>query len=230
MAREVALPLELEEERGEPRRRRWRRLLQTARRHPLGVFGLICVSLLFFCGIFADLIVPYDPIAVIREKQTFGSLSEPIDAKDDTLRSGRRQTWGGNEFNIDDERMLVVPPDPIPSGEGTIVNVQRASTPTAHAAGTVLELDTAIPTQSPSWSHPFGTDHNSRDVLSRTIFGARISLLIGLTAVITGVSSGAAVRHNLRILRQGHRYDHPAMAWTFCLPFRRSSSCSRSSP
>src|SRR5438105_3403194 len=28
---------------------------------------------------------------------------------------------------------------------------------------------------SPSWSHPFGTDYVGRDVLSRVIYGARIS-------------------------------------------------------
>ena len=85
MAREVAIPLELEEERPEPRRR-LRKTLQTARRHPLGVFGLMCVSLLFFCGIFADLIVPYDPIATIREARTFGTLAEQIDETDDRLK------------------------------------------------------------------------------------------------------------------------------------------------
>src|SRR5439155_1094437 len=77
MAREVALPLEIEEERPEPRKR-WKRLLSTARKHPLGVFGLGCVSLLFFCGIFADLIVPFDPEATLRERQTYGSFVKAI--------------------------------------------------------------------------------------------------------------------------------------------------------
>lgn len=34
------------------------------------------------------------------------------------------------------------------------------------------------------WSHPLGTDHLGRDVLSRIMYGGRISLLIGLAAVI----------------------------------------------
>ena len=38
-----------------------------------------------------------------------------------------------------------------------------------------------------SWTHPLGTDHLGRDYLSRLMFGAQISLLIGLaTALISG--------------------------------------------
>lgn len=199
MAREIALPLELEEERPEPRRRLLK-MLQTGRRHPLGVFGLICVSLLFFCGIFAQLspfgiglsITPYDPIDVIREVRTFGVLAEPVDATDDKLVVSDSTVEAGTNFNIDQERISVVTVLST-SSEGTTILVQRGSSPESHGQGAVLQLDTAIPSAKPSWSHPFGTDHNSRDVLSRTIFGARISLLIGLVAVSTGVSAGAVL-------------------------------------
>src|SRR5438552_2520503 len=185
MAREVALPLEIEEER--PRRRRWQRILSTARKHPLGVFGLFCVSLLFFCGIFADLIVPYDPISVIRNTQTYGSLAKDIDAKDTRLVIANPKVETGTNFNIDDERMTVVTVLP-PVAEGTQIIVQRGSSAAPHATGTVLKIDEALPLAKPSWSHPFGTDHNARDVFSRVIFGARISLLIGLVALSTGVT------------------------------------------
>jgi peptide/nickel transport system permease protein len=37
--------------------------------------------------------------------------------------------------------------------------------------------------QPPSWAHPFGTDENGRDVLSRVLFGARASLMAGVIAV-----------------------------------------------
>jgi peptide/nickel transport system permease protein len=38
------------------------------------------------------------------------------------------------------------------------------------------------------WAHPFGTDNLGRDYLSRTLYGARISLLIGLSVMlISGV-------------------------------------------
>jgi peptide/nickel transport system permease protein len=39
-----------------------------------------------------------------------------------------------------------------------------------------------------TWNHPFGTDHVGRDYLSRLLYGARISLLIGFcVALISGV-------------------------------------------
>jgi peptide/nickel transport system permease protein len=37
--------------------------------------------------------------------------------------------------------------------------------------------------QAPSWDHPFGTDQLGRDVLSRVIYGSRVSLEVGLAVV-----------------------------------------------
>jgi peptide/nickel transport system permease protein len=52
--------------------------------------------------------------------------------------------------------------------------------------------------QAPSWAHWFGTDNLGRDVLSRCIYGARLSVIIGCSAallstiisIIIGVTSG----------------------------------------
>ncbi|MDR1508687.1 MAG: ABC transporter permease [Synergistaceae bacterium] len=49
--------------------------------------------------------------------------------------------------------------------------------------------------KAPSWSHPFGTDEYGRDILSRCIYGARISLVVGFIAVgisiVVGVVFGS---------------------------------------
>ena len=116
MAQEAAVPLEFEEQAVEGLSTR-RRLFNLARQHPLGVFGVLVVLLLFACGIFANVIAPYDPQAIDR-----------------------------------------------------------------HAL-----------LSSPSVDHPFGTDRLGRDVLSRTIFGARISLMIGLISVTFGVTAGTTL-------------------------------------
>ena len=44
--------------------------------------------------------------------------------------------------------------------------------------------------EAPSADHPFGTDRLGRDVMSRSIFGARISLMVGLISVIIGTFIG----------------------------------------
>jgi ABC-type dipeptide/oligopeptide/nickel transport system permease subunit len=44
----------------------------------------------------------------------------------------------------------------------------------------------------PSLAHPFGTDTYSRDVLSRVIYGARLSLMIGVLATIVSLTFGVA--------------------------------------
>jgi peptide/nickel transport system permease protein len=44
----------------------------------------------------------------------------------------------------------------------------------------------------PSWSHPFGTDQFSRDVLTRVLCGARVSLAVATLAVLLSMTLGAA--------------------------------------
>jgi len=52
---------------------------------------------------------------------------------------------------------------------------------------------TAIPSQSPSWSHLFGTDELGRDVFSRVIYGSRVSLPIALILVALAAALGSVV-------------------------------------
>ncbi|MFF7177272.1 ABC transporter permease subunit [Streptomyces sp. NPDC008121] len=45
----------------------------------------------------------------------------------------------------------------------------------------------------PSWEHPFGTDDVGRDLLLRSVYGLRISLLVGLVAALVATVIGTAV-------------------------------------
>lgn len=47
--------------------------------------------------------------------------------------------------------------------------------------------------ESPSWSHPLGTDHLNRDQLTRVLVGLRISLLVSASAVAIGAPVGVAI-------------------------------------
>ena len=50
----------------------------------------------------------------------------------------------------------------------------------------------ALKDLAPSLAHPFGTDPYSRDVLSRVLYGARLSLTIGILATIVSLTLGVA--------------------------------------
>jgi len=60
----------------------------------------------------------------------------------------------------------------------------------------VLPLDSptqvfaCIPNSAPSWHHLLGCDELGRDMLSRIVFGARVSLEVGFTAVFIGLVFG----------------------------------------
>lgn len=47
--------------------------------------------------------------------------------------------------------------------------------------------------EPPSLAHPLGTDTLGRDVLSRVLFGTRISLLVGFIAVLVSLSVGVSL-------------------------------------
>lgn len=56
-----------------------------------------------------------------------------------------------------------------------------------------IKLDLEALTQAPSWKHWFGTDNLGRDVLSRVMYGARVSLSAGVVAVSIAVVVGVAL-------------------------------------
>src|SRR3989475_4511745 len=56
-----------------------------------------------------------------------------------------------------------------------------------------LETHPEIRLSAPSRAHPFGTDAIGRAVLSRIIYGARISLWVGLLAVGIGTAAGMVI-------------------------------------
>ncbi len=62
-----------------------------------------------------------------------------------------------------------------------------------------------------SWSHILGTDHLGRDVLSRVIYGSRVSLLVGAAVVIIAGVFGVVM--GLVAGYRGGRTDNFIMRW-----------------
>ncbi|PWC31049.1 ABC transporter permease [Azospirillum sp. TSO35-2] len=56
-----------------------------------------------------------------------------------------------------------------------------------------LQQDILVRLEAPSAEHLLGTDAYGRDVLSRLMYGARISLLVGFASVIAAVTLGGAL-------------------------------------
>src|SRR5262252_4264913 len=46
---------------------------------------------------------------------------------------------------------------------------------------------------APSWTHPFGTDDLGQDLLARMLYGGRISIAVGLAAMMVSVVVGTVV-------------------------------------
>ena len=45
----------------------------------------------------------------------------------------------------------------------------------------------------PSWKHPLGTDDLGRDILARMLYGGRISLAVGMSAMLMAISVGVII-------------------------------------
>jgi len=57
----------------------------------------------------------------------------------------------------------------------------------------INEIDFKAKLKTPSWAHPMGTDDLGQDLLARMLYGGRISLAVGVAAMLIAVTLGTAV-------------------------------------
>jgi peptide/nickel transport system permease protein len=57
----------------------------------------------------------------------------------------------------------------------------------------INDIDFRAKLKGPSWSHPLGTDDLGQDLLARMLYGGRISLAVGIAAMLIAISIGTAI-------------------------------------
>jgi peptide/nickel transport system permease protein len=55
------------------------------------------------------------------------------------------------------------------------------------------DIDFSAKLKAPSWRHPFGTDDLGQDVLARMLYGGRITLAVGVAAMLISISLGTTI-------------------------------------
>lgn len=106
---------------------------------------------------------------------------------DRIIAPSRREIWSRSARRFLSRPMNVVGMV-IVAGVVTMAILAPIVAPYPEHAGTYTNF--ALAKQSPSLAHPFGTDQIGRDVLSRVIFGYRLSLLLATTVLTIAVPVG----------------------------------------
>ena len=57
----------------------------------------------------------------------------------------------------------------------------------------INEIDFTARLKGPSWAHPFGTDDLGQDIFARMLYGGRISLAVGLAAMVMAILVGVTI-------------------------------------
>jgi peptide/nickel transport system permease protein len=57
----------------------------------------------------------------------------------------------------------------------------------------INDIDFSAHLEGPSWNHPFGTDDLGQDLLARMLYGGRISLAVGLAAMLVAIIIGTTI-------------------------------------
>ncbi len=76
----------------------------------------------------------------------------------------------------------------------------------------INDMDFKAKLKGPSWAHPLGTDDLGQDLLARMLYGGRISLAVGVTAMLIAITVGVAIGAGAGQL--GGAVDHALMRIT----------------
>ncbi|RYE30091.1 MAG: ABC transporter permease [Hyphomicrobiales bacterium] len=74
----------------------------------------------------------------------------------------------------------------------------------------INDIDFSAQLQGPSWSHPLGTDDLGQDILARMMYGGRISLAVGLAAMVVATIVGVLIG---ALAGMSRKYADPILMW-----------------
>jgi peptide/nickel transport system permease protein len=74
----------------------------------------------------------------------------------------------------------------------------------------INDIDFNARLQGPSWQHPFGTDDLGQDLLARMLYGGRISLAVGLSAMAVALTVGTLIG---AVAGMSRGWIGPALMW-----------------
>ena len=163
-----------------PARRGAFRLVAAVRQYPVLPITVLLLVLVI-PGIFANQIATYNPTqGVLGERLLAPAWVGPTVTVRKVVVEIDRQDFQ-SEILLDDAQRLVR------IGDATVVGGPEGK---EVALGDELRTVTR---RGGSWDHPLGTDNVGRDVLSRIIHGARISLVIALVSIFLGGMVGVTL-------------------------------------
>jgi peptide/nickel transport system permease protein len=74
----------------------------------------------------------------------------------------------------------------------------------------INDIDFTARLKGPSWQHPLGTDDLGQDLLARMLYGGRISLAVGLSAMVVAITVGTIIG---AVAGMSRGWVGPALMW-----------------
>jgi peptide/nickel transport system permease protein len=161
----------------------WKLIWWKFRKHKLALFSLYIVLAIYFIAIFAEFIAPFDP-GKICATHTYAPPQRLA-----LLHDGRFEPHvKGYQVEVDTESMRRV----FTTDDSQIVSLGLFVHGTEYRLFGLIKMDIHLfgPKDPDQPVYVLGADRLGRDMLSRIIYGARISMSIGLVGVIMSLTIG----------------------------------------